>query len=84
MADHLDGNALAGPLGDVFSFDVTMARVACGSCGDVQRLADALVFGPPMGLVARCPSCQEVLLRYALLDGVATLDARGTARLLLP
>ena len=81
MRDHLDGNALAGPLADVFSFDVTMARLACGACGEVQHLADALVFGPPMGLVVRCRSCQEVLLRYTVLDGAATLDVRGAARL---
>jgi hypothetical protein len=27
---RLDGNAAAGPLGEVFSFEVTMAEYACG------------------------------------------------------
>ena len=31
--EHLDGNALAGPLGEIFAVDVTAAVGRCASCG---------------------------------------------------
>ncbi len=40
--NHVDGNALAGPLSEVFRDDVTMALGRCTSCGDVSVLAEAL------------------------------------------
>ncbi|MDU0287802.1 DUF6510 family protein [Saccharothrix longispora] len=30
----MDGNALAGPLAEVFAVDLTAARARCGSCGE--------------------------------------------------
>ena len=34
----VDGNALAGELSEVFSQEMTVARVACGGCGAVEQL----------------------------------------------
>ncbi|MEO8906658.1 MAG: DUF6510 family protein [Microbacteriaceae bacterium] len=62
MVAHLDGNALAGPLTEIFSFDATTALARCDSCGDVAALACAMVYGGPMGLVVRCSICDDVLL----------------------
>src|SRR3954447_26017635 len=42
---RIDGNALAGPLSDVFVADVTSAGVTCTSCGRVQVLAALEVYG---------------------------------------
>ncbi len=39
---RLDGNAAAGALGEVFSFEVTMAEYACGGCGKKERLGGAM------------------------------------------
>jgi len=41
--NHVDGNALAGPLSEVFRDDITTALGRCTSCGDVSVLAEALV-----------------------------------------
>ncbi|WP_240148645.1 DUF6510 family protein [Diaminobutyricibacter tongyongensis] len=59
--DHLDGNVLAGPLCDVFELDVTTMNGQCANCDDVAVLAQAMVYGSPMGFVVRCRTCGEVL-----------------------
>jgi hypothetical protein len=81
--DH--GNALAGPLHDVFRPDVTAAMAGCSNCGWTGPMGGVRVFdqeGP--GLVARCPSCDQVLLRVVHGPGRAWLDLRGLSYLQLP
>ncbi|HZD72019.1 MAG TPA: DUF6510 family protein [Actinomycetes bacterium] len=80
-----DGNALAGPLHDIFRPDVTTAIGGCGNCGRSGPMAQMRVFdqrGP--GLVARCPNCDQVLLRLVRGPGRAWLDLRGLDYLQLP
>jgi hypothetical protein len=82
MSNHLDGNALAGVLSDVFTTDVTAARARCGSCGRTSTVAEAMVYPDAPGLVARCASCDHVLVvvvtageRLVLsLAGLDTID----------
>lgn len=84
MSNHLDGNALAGVLSDVFTTDVTAARARCGGCGRTSALAEAMVYPDAPGLVARCASCDHVLVvvvrtgqRLVLsLAGLDTIDLR--------
>jgi hypothetical protein len=59
---HLDGNALAGRLADLFAFDPTIASMRCRNCGAVSMLATAMVYLDAMGAVARCVHCDDVLL----------------------
>lgn len=61
MSSHLDGNALAGPLSDVFRTDMTTAVCSCDGCGDTTALASEMVYGTH-GVVVRCRSCDDVLL----------------------
>jgi hypothetical protein len=79
-SDHLDGNVLAGPLSALFAQSSTLAAecVGCGHRGPIER---APVFGAPMGLIARCPTCAEVLLRYSETPAGRRLDLRGLATL---
>ena len=58
---HLDGNSLAGPLADFFTFDVTTATARCDGCGEVAELATAMVYTSAAGSVVRCGSCDHVL-----------------------
>lgn len=58
----LDGNVLAGPIGDLLSFEPTMARGECAGCADVASLAQAAVYVHPMGYVVRCRNCDDVLM----------------------
>ncbi|HEY5222161.1 MAG TPA: DUF6510 family protein [Microbacteriaceae bacterium] len=73
----LDGNVLAGPLAELFAFDVTTARERCASCGDVEALASAIVYSSPMGWVVRCPTCEDVLMVMVRTAGRYSLTARG-------
>ena len=53
---HVDGNALAGPLAEFFTFDVTIATARCKGCGTVAELARAMVYqsGPARELPSTC------------------------------
>jgi hypothetical protein len=77
MSDYLDGNMLAGMLGELFTVDVTTAVGQCVSCGTSGAIAQARVYPAGPGLVARCPACGEVVLRLVRGPGRAWLDLRG-------
>jgi hypothetical protein len=62
MMQHVDGNAIAGLLADLFPFDATTATARCGGCGATAMLATAMVYMDAMGAVARCGQCDDVLL----------------------
>jgi hypothetical protein len=58
-----DGDALAGPLHDVFGVEVTTAVGCCTGCGRTMAMAEVRVFDHAPGVVSRCPTCDQVLLR---------------------
>jgi hypothetical protein len=82
--DYLDGNALAGPLWEIFAVDVTAAVGRCAGCGMTAPVASLKVYGPEPGLVARCPGCEEVVLRLVRGPGDVWLDLRGAVSLRIP
>ena len=76
---RLDGNAAAGTLGQVFSFEVTTAEYACGRCGRTDKLGGAMVYEVrELGIIVRCPSCDNALIRLAHNQGRYFVDLRGT------
>jgi hypothetical protein len=75
--EHLDGNAAAGELSEVFTLDVTTAVATCAGCGMIGPLAEAMVYEAGMGTVLRCRGCDAVLLRYARGGGELRLEMRG-------
>jgi hypothetical protein len=79
-----DGTALAGPLQDVFCVEVTTAIGRCANCGREGPMAEVRVFHQAPGVVARCPTCDQVLLRLVRDHGRAWLDLRGLSYLQLP
>lgn len=80
----VDGNDLAGTLGEIFTMDVTIAQGACVSCGTVAMLGEARVYNRAPGLVARCLNCEDVVLRVVRGPGRAWLDLTGLRYLQLP
>lgn len=80
-ATRLDGNAAAGTLEEVFNFEMTMAVAACGRCGAEGRVGAAMLHAHGMGMVVRCPSCDNALMRIARIRGEYHLDLRGMTRL---
>ena len=79
-----DGNAIGGPLADLFTVDLTAASTVCCGCGRDGAVATLRVYGGGPGLVARCPGCDAVVMRFARFDGRVVLDLRGTVRLTVP
>ena len=84
MTTHLDGNALAGPLRELFTVDVTTATARCAGCGHSGTVATLHVYDHGPGLVARCPGCEDVVLRLVRGPDAAWLDLRGTVSLRIP
>lgn len=90
MSSHVDGNALAGPLSEVFRTDMTTAVCCCGGCGDTTTLATEMVYGTDAlahGSIVRCRACDDVLITLVetpdrvvvRFPGVTTLTVdRGT------
>jgi len=79
--DHLDGNAAAGELSDLFAVDLTAAEGQCSHCGAVKLFAQSNLYLGGPGLVARCTDCENVLLRMVKARQRVWLDLRGMAYL---
>ena len=81
---HLDGNALAGPLSELFEFDATMASARCSSCGDVAVIARAMVYLKPHAYIARCSACDAVLMVLLQKRDATEIDLSGIAWMSVP
>jgi ribosomal protein S27E len=66
---RVDGNALAGVLGEVFVHEMTSARIKCQECGEVEPLGAEHVYMKAPGSVVRCCHCEDVLLVITHRDG---------------
>jgi DNA-directed RNA polymerase subunit RPC12/RpoP len=59
---HLDGNALAGVLNELFGREMTEQVGCCGHCGAANALGAVHVYLDAPGHVIRCPNCSTVLI----------------------
>jgi hypothetical protein len=82
--DFVDGNALAGPLREIFAVELTAAVGECASCGRVDTMAGFRVYQHAPGAVVRCPGCEAVLVRLVRGPDRAWLDLRGLVCLQIP
>jgi Zn finger protein HypA/HybF involved in hydrogenase expression len=58
----LDGNTVAGMLGEVFAVETTIATGTCGSCGAAGPVGAMHVFRGA-GIVLRCPQCDNARVK---------------------
>lgn len=64
MSDlKVDGNAIAGLLREIFTMEMTSAESTCGGCGTVNAMGREDVYVNAPGVVVRCPSCHQVLMK---------------------
>jgi|GraSoi_2013_60cm_1033757.scaffolds.fasta_scaffold251145_1 hypothetical protein len=79
----LDGNAAAGLLDELFGREMTVAHSVCDHCGAGREVGSlyAYMYGP--GVVLRCPSCANVVLRLVRTETHYWFDARGATSLRL-
>jgi len=75
---YLDGNAAGGVLRQIFAVEMTTAEVICANCDAVGPIGAALVYATAMGMIIRCPSCGEALMRIAHGPQRYWLDFSGT------
>ncbi len=78
---HLDGNAAAGALRELFVGEMTAAAATCEGCRQTRAVAELMLYGGGLGLVLRCPSCDAVMLRLARTPAGLYLDMSGVALL---
>ncbi len=74
---HVDGNAIAGLLQEIFVAEFTMLERTCQSCGD-RNAAGAHRSYRGAGVVLRCPHCGDVALRVTALPNGQVFELRGT------
>ena len=78
---RLDGNAIAGMLGEMLGVDATTIVVRCAGCSAEGALGAAVVYVNCPGAVVRCSSCDAVLMRFAHIRGQLVADLHGTSKL---
>jgi hypothetical protein len=79
--NRLDGNAAGGLLGELFALETTAAEGACGSCGTVAHVGEAMVYVTEIGTTVRCANCDNALIRVAQNPRGYFLDLRGISYL---
>jgi hypothetical protein len=73
----VDGNVLAGSLGEMMGSDMTSARARCADCGQMGLVGESIVYHRAAGMVARCPNCDAVLMTLVRSDDRAFVSFRG-------
>ncbi|MGA9160200.1 MAG: DUF6510 family protein [Actinomycetota bacterium] len=74
---RVDGNAIAGDLGEIFVHDMTSARIACGGCGRVEAIGAEHAYMRAPSIVLRCCHCDHVLLVLSRRHGRVLLAFGG-------
>lgn len=74
----LDGNAAAGFLSEIFAIDLTNAMVTCTGCDAVAAVGKLSAYGLAMGLILRCPGCDNTLVRISRTGDGYWLDLTGS------
>ena len=83
---RLDGNAAAGILAEIFTFEITTARAACTRCGATGDIGAQMAYVTEIGTVVRCAACDNALIRVVRQDdepGRYWLDLKGVEYLQL-
>jgi endogenous inhibitor of DNA gyrase (YacG/DUF329 family) len=80
---HLDGNAIAGLLTEVFGNDMTSAERDCPACGNHSALGEQRAY-IGAGVVMRCPGCDRPTVRIATLRDRYVVQVTGSVKLEVP
>ena len=74
--EALDGNAMGGPLLELYGRDMTAASGRCSHCGSMSRIAELMVYMTGPGTVGRCRSCGDVALVLTSIRGQLRITFR--------
>jgi ribosomal protein S27E len=73
---HLDGNAVAGRLREIFTAEMTTVQRRCQSCGHDNAIGAHRVY-ESAGIVVRCPHCDDVAATLIDRAGGHVIVLRG-------
>ncbi len=79
----LDANAIAGLLFEIFGTEMTASHTECATCGNEGEIGELLAFTQGPGIILRCSSCENVVMRIVQTSDEIILDARGAVYLRL-
>jgi uncharacterized protein DUF6510 len=79
----LDGSSVGGLLATLLGADVTGMPGQCASCHTIHVVGTMRAYTRGPGIVVRCPSCTEVVLRIVETPSGTMVDMRGVAALRL-
>jgi hypothetical protein len=74
---HIDGNGIAGTLGEIFTMDITSAVRICQSCGTQAAIGAHRAY-QGAGVALRCPVCGDIAALLGTMgDHGHLLELRG-------
>jgi hypothetical protein len=73
---HIDGNGIAGLLGEIAGAEMTAVLRTCQSCGDRRAIGEHRAYRTA-GVVLRCPSCEDVALVIGVQETRLVVEWRG-------
>jgi hypothetical protein len=74
---HIDGNGIAGLLGEIAGAEMTTVMRTCQSCGDRRAIGEHRAYRAA-GVVLRCPSCHDVAVVIGVQEQRLVVEWRGT------
>ena len=77
----LDANATAGLLHEIFGVEMTATPTECASCGNEGEIGTLLAFVQGPGIVLRCSTCENIVMRIVQTPDAIYFDARGAVYL---
>jgi hypothetical protein len=77
--EAVDGNAIGGLLQQVFGTEMTGVPCVCGNCGDARPVAELAIYLEAPGTVARCRTCDSVLMVFVTAHDRTCVDLQGLA-----
>ena len=75
--EALDGNAIAGRLAEVFGAEMTTATGVCAAAEPDDRSPSSWSMFERPGTVARCPTCEAIVMVLVEIRGINCVDLRG-------
>ena len=73
---HIDGNGIAGLLGEIAGAEMTSVLRTCQSCGDRRAIGEHRAYRAA-GVVLRCPNCEDVALVIGMQQARMVVEWRG-------
>ncbi len=73
---HIDGNAIAGLLGEIAGAEMTSVMRTCQSCGERNAIGEHRAYRAA-GVVLRCPGCGDVAVVVGEQETRLVVEWRG-------